>query len=32
MKPMIETARIYTKGDPGIAVERDYGVTSFELG
>ena len=32
MQPVFETARMYTKGDPGIPVDRVYGVTSFELG
>jgi ribosomal protein S18 acetylase RimI-like enzyme len=32
MQPVFETARMYTKGDPGIPVAHVYGVTSFELG
>lgn len=32
MQPVFETARMYTRGDPGIPVERVFGVTSFELG
>jgi hypothetical protein len=32
MHAVSETARMYTRGDPGIPVERVYGVTSFELG
>lgn len=32
MKPVFETARMYTRGDPGVPVERVFGVTSFELG
>jgi ribosomal protein S18 acetylase RimI-like enzyme len=32
MKSVFETARMYTKGAPAIAIERVFGVTSFELG
>lgn len=32
MRPVFETARMYTRGDPGIPVGKVYGVTSFELG
>lgn len=32
MHAVFETARMYTRGDPGIPVEGVYGVTSFELG
>lgn len=32
MKPVFETARMYTLGDPGVPVGRVYGITSFELG
>jgi ribosomal protein S18 acetylase RimI-like enzyme len=32
MSPVFETARMYTKGDPGVPVAQVYGVTSFELG
>ena len=32
MQPVFETARMYTRGDPGIPVNQIYGVTSFELG
>lgn len=32
MAPVFETARMYTKGDPGVPVERVFGVTTFELG
>jgi len=32
MEPVFETARMYTKGDPGVPVDRVYGVTTFELG
>ncbi len=32
MKPVFETARIYTAGDPGVPIARVFGVTSFELG
>jgi hypothetical protein len=32
MRPVFETARMYTHGDPGIPVGNVYGVTSFELG
>ena len=32
MTPVFETARMYTRGDPGVALDRVFGVTSFELG
>ena len=32
MKPVFETARMYTRGDPGVPVARVYGITTFELG
>ena len=32
MKPVFETARMYTAGDPDIPLARVFGVTSFELG
>ena len=32
MVPVFETARMYTGGDPGVPVERVFGVTTFELG
>lgn len=32
MKPVFYTARMYTKNEPDIKLERIYGVTSFELG
>ncbi len=32
MKPMFETARMYTKKKPNIAVKKLFGVTTFELG
>ena len=32
MTPAFETARMYTGGDPGVPVDRVYGVTTFELG
>ena len=32
MNPVFETARMYTGGDPGVPVERVFGVTTFELG
>lgn len=32
MKPVFETARMYTQDAPDIDIERVYGVTSFELG
>lgn len=32
MAKVFETARMYTKGDPGLPVERVFGVTTFELG
>ena len=32
MKPMFETARMYTKKAPDIALHKIFGVTTFELG
>lgn len=32
MKPMFETARMYTKKAPNIALQKVFGVTTFELG
>ena len=32
MKPMFETARMYTRGKPNIDLQRVFGVTTFELG
>ncbi len=32
MSPVFETARMYAGGDPAIAQDRVYGVTTFELG
>src|SRR5262249_28663175 len=32
MKPVFETARMYTKGAPEIDLDRVFGVTTFELG
>lgn len=32
MKPVFETARMYTGAAPDIALARLYGVTTFELG
>lgn len=32
MHPVFETVRMYNKKDPGIPMERIFGVTSFELG
>lgn len=32
MKPMFETARMYTKGKPNIDLQKIFGVTTFELG
>lgn len=32
MQPVFETVRMYTKDDPGLPVDRIFGVTSFELG
>ena len=32
MKPMFETARMYTKKPPVINLNKVFGVTSFELG
>jgi GNAT superfamily N-acetyltransferase len=32
MKKVFDTARMYTKGDPGLPLENIYGITTFELG
>ena len=32
MKPVFETARMYTKKEPDIDIGKVFGVTSFELG
>jgi len=32
MKPVFETARMYTKKDPELPLSQIYGITSFELG
>jgi len=32
MQPVFETARMYTRGDPGVPLSSVFGVTSFELG
>jgi GNAT superfamily N-acetyltransferase len=32
MTPVFETARIYTRGAPGLPLSEIYGITSFELG
>lgn len=32
MRPVFETARMYTSGRPSFSLERCFGVTSFELG
>jgi GNAT superfamily N-acetyltransferase len=32
MNSVFETARMYTREDPGVPVERVFGVTTFELG
>ncbi len=32
MRPMFETARMYTGAAPAISIDRTYGITSFELG
>jgi GNAT superfamily N-acetyltransferase len=32
MVQMFETARMYTKGEPGLPLDRIFGVTTFELG
>jgi hypothetical protein len=32
MRPMFETARMYTKIAPGLPQERIFGITTFELG
>jgi hypothetical protein len=32
MEKTFETARMYTKGDPGLPLRNIFGVTTFELG
>jgi len=32
MKPMFETARMYTKSAPNLPLNKIFGVTTFELG
>ncbi|MBP9781042.1 GNAT family N-acetyltransferase [Candidatus Woesebacteria bacterium] len=32
MKPMFETARMYTKDEPKVQLQKIFGVTTFELG
>jgi len=32
MTKVFETARMYTKGDPGIPINKVFGITTFELG
>jgi len=32
LAPAFETARMYTEGDPGVALDKVFGITSFELG
>ena len=32
LRPVFETARMYTGGDPALPLERIYGITTFELG
>jgi hypothetical protein len=32
MKPMFETARMYTKKKPKLPLQKIFGVTTFELG
>lgn len=32
MKPMFETARMYTKDEPKVSLQKIFGVTTFELG
>lgn len=32
MAPVFETARMYTAQDPGLPLQRIYGITTFELG
>lgn len=32
MKPVFNTARMYTQGDPQLPLEKIFGITSFELG
>jgi ribosomal protein S18 acetylase RimI-like enzyme len=32
MTPVFETARMYTSGEPDVAIDRVYGITSLELG
>jgi GNAT superfamily N-acetyltransferase len=32
LRPVFETARMYTRGDPGLPLARIYGITTLELG
>ncbi|MDW8370202.1 MAG: GNAT family N-acetyltransferase [Geminicoccaceae bacterium] len=32
LEPVFETARMYTRGDPGLPLSRIFGITTFELG
>jgi ribosomal protein S18 acetylase RimI-like enzyme len=32
LEPAFETARMYTRGDPGLPLSRIWGITTFELG
>lgn len=32
LTPVFETARMYTGGEPDVAIARTYGITTFELG
>ncbi len=32
LAPVFETARMYTRGDPGLPLSRIWGITTFELG
>ena len=32
LAPVFETARMYTRGDPGLPLSRIFGITTFELG
>jgi hypothetical protein len=32
MTPVFETARMYTRENPSLPLDRVYGVTTFELG
>lgn len=32
LTPVFETARMYTRGDPGLPLSRIWGITTFELG